>query len=85
MRSLGLAPEGERGEQIEDETVRHARQLAELTEAEKDAMVKEADGIEFSGCYWQRVDLRATTYQLTKEGGPPLESIVARSTINVDS
>eukprot|EP00975_Prorocentrum_lima_P055572 11651675-Prorocentrum_lima.AAC.1 len=48
-------------------------------------MVKEADGIEFSGCYWQRVDLCATTFQLTKEGGPPLESIVARSTINVDT
>eukprot|EP00975_Prorocentrum_lima_P034456 7243794-Prorocentrum_lima.AAC.1 len=75
MRSLGLAPEGERDKPIEDDHVHHARQLAELTDAEKDVMVKEADGIEFSGCYWQRVDLQATTYQLTKEGGPPLESI----------
>eukprot|EP00975_Prorocentrum_lima_P042586 8946832-Prorocentrum_lima.AAC.1 len=38
MRSLGLAPEGERNEPIGDERIQHARQLAELTEAEKDAM-----------------------------------------------
>eukprot|EP00975_Prorocentrum_lima_P021325 4492019-Prorocentrum_lima.AAC.1 len=77
MRSLGLTPDEEEGKPAEDDQLRHARQLVKLTDAENNEMVKEADGIEFSGCYWQRVDKEATKFQLTKPGGPPLESIVA--------
>eukprot|EP00975_Prorocentrum_lima_P023695 4985083-Prorocentrum_lima.AAC.1 len=46
---------------------------------------RETGGLEFSGCYWQRVDAEATTFQLTREGGPPNASIMARTSINVDT